>query len=188
MPYCKKCGAELPEYAVFCTKCGLKYPVSGGTTEDYATPQPEQTVTEQKPVVQNRVPEQQNPAPIQHGAMNSTGTQSNWFNNNSMTLFIILGVVSYVLLQFCTAVVNTFGFCVTLGIFAILCAMGFCTIGIIRFVISGKNTAQKRTTCDKVCFALGIIILVYVFFMTVAVLKSSSDLYDVQKAISGIYR
>ncbi len=171
MPYCKKCGEELPEYAVFCTKCGLKYPVSGAPTEDHAAPSPQQTDVEQQPIVQNGSPEQQNPAPIQQGDTNTTGTQSPWFRNNSMALFIILGIVAYVLLQFSTVMVfKVYALGVLLGVFAILTAIAFCVIGIIRYVMSSKPAGKKHTTCDNVCFALSIIGVVYVLFMTLFVL------------------
>ncbi|MDE7107746.1 MAG: zinc ribbon domain-containing protein [Clostridiales bacterium] len=188
MPYCKKCGAELPEYAVFCTKCGLKYPVSGATDDDNYSepPQPQQTVAEQKPVVQNTAPEQQNSAPIQQGATpTSTGTQSEWFKNNSMALFIILGVVSYVLLQFCSQIAfSAFEFGVVLGVFAILCAIAFCVVGIIRYVANGKASGKKRSTCDNVCLALSIIGVIYVLFMTIFVLSAADSL----QSLSGLFR
>lgn len=169
MPYCKKCGAELPEYAVFCTQCGLKYPTTDEATEGPA-PQSQQTATEQKLAEQNSAPEQK-PAPMQQGNNNSTGAQSAWFKNNSMALFIILGVVAYVLLQFSTVMVfMLYGLGVMLGVFAILTAIAFFVIGIIRFVMSGQPAGTKRNTCDKVCLALSIIGLVYVFFMTICIL------------------
>lgn len=186
MPYCKNCGAELPEYAVFCTKCGLKYPVSGATTEDYATPQPEQTEAEQKPIVQNTASEQQNNAPIQQSATPAnSGTQSEWFKNNFMTLYIILGVVSYVLLQFSSQIAfSSFGFGVVLGVFAIMCAIAFCAVGIIRYVMNGKILGKKHTTCDNVCLALGIIGVIYVLFMTIFVLGAADSL----SSLSSLFR
>ena len=180
MPYCKKCGAELPEYAVFCTKCGLKYPVSGADDDDYSvSEQPQQTIAEQKPIAQNVEPAPQNPAPIQQ-SKTPTGTQSEWFKNNSMALYIILGIVSYVLLQFCSQIaIAAFGFGVVLGVFAILCAIAFCVIGAIRYMMKGKTSGNKYTTCDKVCLALGIIGLIYVLFMTICVLSAADSLQSI---------
>ncbi|MDE5593865.1 MAG: zinc ribbon domain-containing protein [Clostridiales bacterium] len=182
MPYCKKCGTELPEYAVFCTKCGLKYPVSGMADDGYsASSQPQQTVDEQKSIEQSTAAEQQNVAPIQQSETSTpTGTQSEWFKNNSMVLFIILGVVSYVLLQFCSQIaVSAFGFGVVLGVFAILCSIAFCVVGVIRYSVNGKINANKHTTCDKVCLALGIIGVIYVLFMTICVLAAADSLQSV---------
>lgn len=184
MPYCKKCGAELPEYAVFCTKCGLKYPVSGATDDDnYAEQQPQQTVAEKKPVVQNTAPEQQNSAPIQPSSTQpNTGAQSEWFKNNSMALFIILGIVSYVLLQLCSQIAfSAFAFGVVLGVFSLLCAIAFCVVGIIRYVMNGKIPNKKHTTCDNVCLALSIIGVIFVLFMVIFVLGAADSLLSLSK-------
>ncbi|MDE6028988.1 MAG: zinc-ribbon domain-containing protein [Clostridiales bacterium] len=166
MPYCKKCGEELPEYAVFCTKCGLKYPVSEASNDGgYADrPQSQQTVVERNEVEQSVTP-------------THNGAQSEWFKNNSLALYIILGVVAYVLLQFCSQIAfSVFGLGVVLGIFAILCAIAFCSVGAIRYAMSGKANGNKHTTCDVVCLAIGIIGLIYVLFSTIFVLSAADGL------------
>lgn len=188
MPYCKKCGAELPEYAVFCTKCGLKYPVSGADDDDnYSTqPQPRQTVAEQKPIEQSPAPEQQSNASLQQSETpTNTGAQSEWFKNNSLALYIILGVVSYVLLQFSSQIAfSEFGLGVVLGVFAIMCAIAFCVVGVVRYVMNGKTTGKKRTTSDNVCLAIGIIGVIYVMFMAIFVLGAANNLYS----LAGLFR
>ncbi|MDE6200957.1 MAG: zinc ribbon domain-containing protein [Clostridiales bacterium] len=191
MPYCKKCGAELPEYAVFCSKCGLKYPVSGAVDDgDYtAPPQPIQTVEEQTQIEQNNepapAPATQPAAPLTQSEKPTPVVNSEWFKNNSMALYIILGVVAIVLQQFCSQIAfYSFGFGVVLGVFGILCAVAFCVVGVVRYSINGKATGKKHTTCDNVCLALGIICLVYVLFMTIFVLGAADSL----SSLSGLFR
>lgn len=188
MPYCKRCGAELPEYAVFCSKCGLKYPVSGAVDDgDYTAPsQPMQIVSEQQPMEQNSA--LQPAAPVTQSEKPATSANSDWFKNHSMTLYIILGVVSIVLLQFCTQVAySSFGFGVALGVFAILCAISYCAVGVVKYMINGKTNGKKHTTCDNVCLALGIIGLIYVLFMTIAVLKAAGDLQDAAQLLGSLF-
>ncbi len=72
MAYCKQCGANIPEYAKFCPKCGMANPVeavqpaSDEPTVKPVVPQSEATPPVQQPVPapqysDNSVPPQQQP-------------------------------------------------------------------------------------------------------------------------------
>ena len=112
MPYCKKCGAELPEFAMFCSKCGIKYPVSSDADDE--APTEEATSNIKAPAVATE--KQTKTAP------NIAG----WFKTNAMSLYVILGVISVVLLQLSENVISlSTGFSVTLSVFAIICSVAF---------------------------------------------------------------
>lgn len=168
MIYCKKCGSEQPDDSAFCTSCGenLKQTID--------------VIKEQTPTVV--VDEQVNNA--ETTKKNASEPQKsfdalNWLKSNFMPLYVILGVVSIVLLQFATMTsLSAFGFAVTLAVFAILCSIVFCAAGTINFfTVKGKHSA-----CQTICFAIGIIGFIYVLVTSIVVLKSASDLIDTMNA------
>ena len=177
MPYCKKCGAELPEYAVFCSKCGVKYPVS-------AAPEDEITETSQ---VQNTQPVQptapQTTPPPQTAAVQTENNKpsvnvSGWFKNNAMSLYVILGIVTIALIQLSSTVISLSpGLSITFAVFAIICSVFFCVIGVVKYVVCAHPTdGKKHSTGDVICLALGIIAFVYVLISAIAVIDAANEL------------
>ncbi|MCH5155173.1 MAG: zinc-ribbon domain-containing protein [Clostridiales bacterium] len=206
MPYCKKCGAELPEFAVFCSKCGVKYPVSAApedepevqqtqestVTATSAPQQPMQPTAAEKPAQQQpKQPAAPTPAPTQNGTQKpkSSGNFKGWFKNNYLPLYVILGVVSVLLLDLTSTVANnTFGLGVTFGIFAILTSIAFCAVGVGKYFVCGSlNENKKHSAADKIFLALGIIIFVYVFISSIVVLKYASDAIEQEEMFKKLF-
>lgn len=186
MPYCKKCGAELPEYAMFCSKCGVENPLSLGEKayEDEPKDQVSQPIEQTpQPITQENTTLPQaaeQPKDSNNGEAKKPLGVVAWIKENFLPLYVILGVVSIVLLQFSTMTsLSAFGFGVTLGVFAILCALAFFAVGAVKFFtadISANN--NKHSTGDIICFALGIIGFVYVLVSSIVVLVAVSDLLE----------
>lgn len=162
MHYCKKCGAVLPEHALFCPKCGVESPLSRGDEYD-----------------QNEALDQENTALTQSAEQSDSSSSGKsiklsgvtaWINENFMPLFVILGVVSYVLLQFSTIMaLFVYGLGVTLAVLAIICALAFFTVGAIKyFTADVAANGNKHSKSEIICFALGIIGFVYVLFMSIS--------------------
>lgn len=169
MAYCKNCGAELPEHAVFCSKCGIQNPVSAAT-EIKESSVPEQTVTKT-----DKAPVPQTNATTEKTTTGS-GKPANmtWFKNNFMWLYVIIGVASYLLLQLGTVMIacGALGFGVMLCVLSIMAAIAFCVLGIIRFATADNRATigRKFSNADIICFALGIMIFLYVFIMAIVVM------------------
>ncbi|MCH5153730.1 MAG: zinc ribbon domain-containing protein [Clostridiales bacterium] len=169
MPYCKKCGAELPEYAVFCSKCGVKYPVSAAPDDDIpAEPVQEAYEQSEAPVT----PTEKQPK----STLNVTG----WFKNYAMALYVILGVVTVALIQLSGSVVTlSTGFSITLAVFAIICSIAFLAVAIVKFVVCAHPIdGKKHSVGDIICLALGIIAFFYVLISAVAVIDAAKEVQD----------
>lgn len=186
MAYCKYCGAELPDIANFCTKCGAQNPIekNAQVNVNSVQTQPVQPAPAQPAPAQpqNKVQPADSAPTTKKLVLDAT-----WFKENFMALFVILGVVSVVLLQFATMIAfSTFGFGVFLGVLAIICSIAFCAVGVGKYFITDRTATlgKKHSTGDVICFALGIICFVYVLVTTIVVLKTASDLLDVVKYLS----
>lgn len=177
MPYCKKCGAELPEYAVFCSKCGVSDPLSrvSKPVESDTPKQTTQNVEQEKSTL---------PQSAEQPVSNNSGKEKKpldiiaWIKDNFMPLYVILGVTSIVLLQFSTMIaLSVFGFGVALGVLAIICAVAFCAVGGIRFFTADvASNNNKHSSGDIICFALGIIGFIYVLVTSIIALVAINDL------------
>lgn len=170
MVYCRKCGAEQPKDYIFCTKCGAKLD------------EPSDEIKEHKAAVQYEQPAENDVKPAEASPVASANQTKpiDWLKTNFIPLYVILGVVSIVLLQFSTMIAfSALGFGVTLGVFAILCAIAFCAVGVVNFVSDGN----KHTARDIICLALGIIGFIYVLVTAIVVLKAASDLLDAINAL-----
>lgn len=171
MHYCKKCGATLPEYALFCPKCGVESPISSDKECDESAQikQESTALTQSSNQSENKGRSAKNPLSI-----------IAWIKDNFMPLYVILGVVSIVLLQFSTMTsLSVFGFAVTLGVFAILCALAFFAVGAIKFFTANTEVNNnKHSTGNIICFALGIIAFVYVLVTSIVVLIAASDILE----------
>ena len=185
MPYCKKCGAELPEYAVFCSKCGVKYPVSADPVED--------VYESDTPVAPVQTPEQ--PLPQQSSTPTekqpkSTPNVAGWFKNNAMVLYVILGVVAVALIQLSGNVVTlSTGFSITLAVFAIMCSLAFLLTAIVKFVVCAHLTDDKKHSAgDIICLALGIIVFVYVLISAIAAIDAANMLNDLEEQFTEIFK
>lgn len=184
MAFCTKCGAELLDNAMFCTKCGARV----DKVENYAPVQNDYIAPTQQPqpISDNQDSQISAPAPAESDGKKAKKqiNISGVISNNFMPLYVILGVVSIVLLQFATLMsLSAFGFAVALVVFAILCAIAFCVVGSIKFFsadISQNN--NKHTSGDIICFALGIIGLVYVLVTSIVVLVSAKNILDALEA------
>lgn len=176
MVYCTKCGNPVPDNARFCSKCGAPVGESQqpDATEDAAVqPQPRQ----QQVVAEPRKPKK----PIDFGK----------FNKHFWPLYIIIGVCSYVLVDLAAAYTGiSSGLAITLGVLAIIAALAFCTIGVVRFVAFLKESEENRNkyaVCNVVCMALGIIMLVFVVMMSAVVFKTVSDMSDLTELLSSMF-
>lgn len=182
MPYCKKCGAELPEYAVFCSKCGVKYPVSAvpSDEEDVSVAPVEQKKSDAAPVI-----------PSEEKPKKSGQSAAGWFKNNSMTLYVILGVITLALIQLSGNMLTlSIGFGITLAVFAIICSIAFLAVAIVKFLLCAHpSEGKKHSTGDAICLALGIIGFFYVLFLAIVVFDTAStlnDLNDIAASLGGL--
>lgn len=184
MIYCKKCGAVVPERALFCPKCGVEDPLSRAQNNE-ENEALEQAIQPAEQENTNLPQSAQQPESVNSGKEKKPLGITAWVKENFMPLFVILGVVSIVLLQFSTIIaLSAFVFAVTLGVFAILCALAFCAVGAIRFFTADvAANDNKHSTGDIICFALGIIGFVYVLVTSIVVLVNVKDILDTMEAM-----
>ena len=184
MAYCKQCGANIPEYAKFCPKCGMANPVeavqpaSDEPTVKPVVPQSEATPPVQQPVPapqysDNSVPPQQQPVIQQQASQQPPKPLDfTWFNSHFMLLFVIVGVAAYALSQLAAVYISiSTGFGIVLGVFAILLAAATLAVAIVRYVAAMRETAELRKKYamrDNICLAVGIIVFVFVLLTSIA--------------------
>ncbi len=184
MAYCKQCGANIPEYAKFCPKCGMANPVeavqqaSDEPTVKPVVPQSEATPPVQQPAREpqysdNSVPPQQQPVIQQQASQQPPKPLDfTWFNSHFMLLFVIVGVVAYALSQLAAVYISiSTGFGIVLGVFAILFAAATLAVAIVRYVAAMHETAELRKKYamrDNICLAVGIIVFVFVLLTSIA--------------------
>lgn len=169
MAYCKNCGAELPDNAVFCSKCGIQDPVRAAyDAKESSAPAQEVTQQNNAPVPQTNATTEKTTTGL------SKPANMTWFKNNFMWLYVIIGVASYMLLQLGTVMIacGALGFGVMLCVLSIMAAIAFCVLGIIRFATADNKATigRKFSNADIICFALGIMIFLYVFIMAIVVM------------------
>lgn len=164
---CPKCGAEMPEHANFCTKCGEKLGVA--PTEQKPVEQAPVVEQTQQPVVKANPPavtEQQRPKQSSFDAKKA----NDFLTERFMPMYVITGVLAYVLTQLSALFVLLVSWLSTLlGIFSILCAVLFALLGTVRF-LTFKSKDGKRTNTDIICFAIGIILFLFVLVTNIVVL------------------
>lgn len=192
MVYCSKCGAELPDNAMFCSKCVEK--VKRNSTQTEETPAVRPSATESTAPAEAQQPVQNTvtaPAPVPAPAEQTQAKEkkpidiSGMVNRNFLPLYVILGVVSLVLLEFSKLTAfNVFGLGVTFAIVAILCALAFAIVGAIRFFKADTSaTGNKHTSGDIICFALGIIAFIFVLVTSIIVLDYAKEFLDAMDTI-----
>ncbi|MDE6294025.1 MAG: hypothetical protein K2L88_05320 [Clostridiales bacterium] len=73
--------------------------------------------------------------------------------------------------------------------FAILCAAAFCAVGTIKYFtadIAANN--NKHSVSDIICFALGIIVFVYVLVMSIVVLVQVGSALDAMNDLANMFK
>ncbi|MBD5131673.1 MAG: zinc ribbon domain-containing protein [Clostridiales bacterium] len=164
MANCKHCSQEVPSYAKFCPKCGMADPVDNPTT-----------LPENPPAAAH--------APAPAPKAEKKPLDFGWFNKSFMVLFVIFGACAFTFMQLCgvyTPLVS-FGFGITLGVFALLFALAFLAWGIIRFMLSlGESIEQRKLTRtrDIICLAISIIGFLFVLLMCIAIFILGDGMND----------
>ena len=88
-----------------------------------------------------------------------------------------------------TTATSVFGLGVTFAVFAILCAAAFCAVGTIKYFtadIAANN--NKHSVSDIICFALGIIVFVYVLVMSIVVLVQVGSALDAMNDLANMFK
>ena len=181
MAYCKHCGTEIPDFAKFCPKCGTADPVQ--VQEVQEPPKAEEqpvTVKEEQPTVAQPAQQAQPAAqPAQQKpAANSDPDVKGWFARNFTIIYVLTGILSYALIELAGGYMAVSeGFCITLGVFAILVALAFALIGIVNFITSLSASPEQRANNRNksiIMFTIGIVVFVYVLLMGIAIFKQSN--------------
>ena len=166
---CPKCGAEMPEHANFCTKCGEKLgkaPAEQKSIEKIEQP----TVNSQPPATA-----EQQPKKSSFDVKKVNGFLAERF----MPTYVIVGVITLVLMEFSALFVfSTYWLGIVFGVFAILFAFAFCSLGIYRYLML-KPQDGKHTNADIICFALGIIAFIFVLITSIIVMVAGGSFQDV---------
>lgn len=178
MKYCQNCGNAIEEDgAKFCTHCG--YAVEANSSaENYAGGESDvknNTADKQRPEQSKAAKEKTPKKPIDLTKI----------DDKFWLLYIILGVCAFVLIQLSgTYVLVSFGMAVVFGILAIFTAGGFCALGVVRY-LSFKKANDGKEDKDKageirytVCFALGIIIMIYALLQCIMIFAAIGQLSD----------
>lgn len=202
MALCKHCGANIPDHAKFCPKCGISEPVqapqpaptaqvdSAALTQSAVAP-PEQTVraeTVQQPQSQQTPPPVQPVAPPPQYTQNAAPQQKQTqqisinftkFADYYVLLFAIFGAVSYVLMELGgTFIVLSEVFGIILSVFAILCDIVFIAVTIVGFIAAkSADTQRKHSLRNALCLSLGIIIFAFVLLSCIAIFVLGGKLY-----------
>ena len=173
---CPKCGAEMPEHANFCTKCGEK--LGKALAEQKPVEQ-----TEQQPTVNSQPPamaEQQHPKQSAFDVKKVNGFLAERF----MPTFVIMGVIAWVLKELSALFIfSTYWLGIVLGVFSILFAFVFCMLGIYRYWML-KPQDGKHTNADIICFAIGIIAFIFVLITSIVVMVTGGSLQDILAGIA----
>lgn len=166
--YCRNCGAEIPENAKFCSKCGtsIEHANVGVDNSQAREPSAQSVPATEKPPKK----------PIDFGK----------FNKYFWLIYITLGVSGYLLIELASAytTVST-GFAIALGVISILVAIAFCSVGIVRFVSffkESEETRKKHSLVNTICMTIGIILFVYVVLASIVVFGMTSALSEILAA------
>ncbi len=172
---CPKCGADMPEHANFCTKCGEKLGKAPAEQEPVEQPE-QQTVNSQPPALA----EQQQPKQSSFDVKKVNGFLAERF----MPTFVIVGVMVWALKELSVLFIySTYWLGIVLGVFAILFAFVFCMLGIYRYWML-KSQDGKHTNSDIICFAIGIIAFIFVLVTSIVVMVSGGSLQDILGGIA----
>lgn len=160
MPFCKKCGNQIPDEAKFCSKCGTSQNASKPSARKAPAKKDSEEIASETAVEGiERDPAQKR---------EQSAADYDFIVRNYAIVYTVLGLMSYVLMTLGATYIGlsqTFG--VILCVFAIIAAVAFLMWGLLRFSFIGKKS--DRSARDGIYLAVSIIGFVFVIMSCIAI-------------------
>lgn len=180
-----------PRIRKFCSKCGGASPVmltdgtSAANQNAGATGGAKPSNRQKQPAAQPIAAEQMQqedyyaepPATNDNVKPQKKSIDSEWFNRRFIALFVIGGLLAFGLSELAMIYISTDvsnGFGITLAVFALIFAISTVVLSVVKFFVTTPKSEKGRTNGEIICFAVGIIIFVYVLLSSIAAFAAKS--------------
>ncbi len=194
---CDSCGANIPDGAKFCPKCGK------ATVNKVVQPQPQPEAAVQQPktvepnleaAVTPQPTASAAPTPAAQPSVQKSGNSAmafSWISKHFWGLFVAMGALAYLLMEISSLYVQVSAtFSIVLGVFAIIFACAFAAVGILNKVASVYGDQKDKgahTTRDNVCLIVSLILFVIVLLGSIAIFNICSDILESENSLSSIF-